>query len=56
MIRISNEEARKEGIEEGKAQERKRFAKSLKRLGLSDAEIAAEMDLSLSEIQSILNS
>ena len=62
MIRISKEEGRKEGREEGREegrkelkQERKRFLRSLKRMGLSDAEIAAEMNLSLPEIQTVLS-
>ena len=53
MIRISEEKGIEKGIEKGQRQERKRFVRALKRKGLSDAEIAAEMELSLSEVQSI---
>jgi len=49
MIRISEEKAR----EEGKAEERKQLIQSMRQFGVSDTNIAAYLNLPLSEIQSI---
>ncbi|WP_413198968.1 hypothetical protein [Nostoc piscinale] len=45
------EQGRQEGIEEGKRQERLRIVSRLLRLGLTVEQVAAELDLSIEEVQ-----